>query len=131
MSLSRNFRSRTPVLNIYIFQCLSLTTLQFTFQSIVQYISPITILIFNRTIAENYTNISNKKSFFGYQDVIKYTVGRDQIYHKVNQSLCQCCRISLETYFLYMDVDWCGFFLKRKIIFYPRAKSYSVFKFCN
>lgn len=29
--------------------------------------------MFNRTIAENYLNISNKDSFFGHYKVIKYS----------------------------------------------------------
>lgn len=45
-----------------------------------------TILIFIRTVAEKYMNISNKESFIEYYGVIKY-VGRDQIYHKAIQAL--------------------------------------------
>lgn len=36
----------------------------------------ITILIFHRTIAENYIHIKNMEPFFEYYDVIKYGRGR-------------------------------------------------------
>lgn len=41
----------------------------------------IDFLIFNRTIVENFINITNKKSF---SEIMRWsnTVGHDQIYHK-------------------------------------------------
>lgn len=49
------------------FQCLSMMALDFS----------MTILVFNRQIAENY--LSNKESFFEHYEVVKYGRGRSDL----------------------------------------------------
>lgn len=49
------------------FQCLSMMALDFS----------MTILVFNRQIAENY--LSNKESLFEYYDVVKYDWRRSDL----------------------------------------------------